>query len=202
MFTQHNTGTAAFEAQVGLAASLDPSTPCEFFLQSSSVLQTSTIFFLVPPANLCQISRLALPREVYVYFFTLNVTSWQSPCACCRGDKCNCAVLCLSGWFFFNMGVILLVPLITLPLQRVNRDLLHDWNSSSVQSCWTESRCPLTSHPGKPFACGLSPAMPLKQRPLCRCNLLWGATSSPKPYRFMLFPGWTSGSSVLHCVKP
>lgn len=57
-------------------------------------------FFLVPPANLCQISRLALPREVYVYFFTLNVTSWQPPCACCRGDKCNCAVFCWFGCFF------------------------------------------------------------------------------------------------------
>lgn len=78
MFTQSNTGTAAFEAQVGLAASLDPSTLCEFFLQSSSVLQTSTIFFwsLQPT---CARSADLLFQERCMCIFSLWMSHLDSP---------------------------------------------------------------------------------------------------------------------------
>lgn len=92
--------------------------------------------FLVPTSNLHQISRPAFPRDVFMYFFTLNFMSQKPPCACCRGDKCNPAFPYSS----------LFVLLVTLPLQRVGRDLLCHWNSSLVQSCWVQSRCPPISH--------------------------------------------------------
>lgn len=91
VFAQSVIGMSAFEAQVGLAASLGPSTllqvsPCFKHLQFFRHAQ-----FLPGPYSqpMPDQQTCSSKRGVFMYFFTLNFPSRKPPRACCRGDKCN-----------------------------------------------------------------------------------------------------------------
>lgn len=108
-------------------------------LQSTSVLLMRPILsWSLQPTYASSADLLFQERCMYIYFLTLNFTSEKALCACCRGVRYSSYFICSPCY---------------LPLQRVSRDWLHHWNSSSVQSCWMQSRCPLTCWVKYPAFC-------------------------------------------------